>query len=252
MARFLFTIDTKKIDAVLFDLDGVVTKTARRHSEAWKVLFDGFLLSRATSSGETVVPFTDDDYRLFVDGVPRYNGIQSFLRSREIEVPYGNPEDSSEEQTVCGLGNKKNLLFRELLRKNGVEVYESTISLIHRLRDLGIKIAVVTSSKNSSFVLEAAHIADLFEVCVDGKELERLGLSGKPEPDMFVEACERLATEIGRTIVIEDAISGVEAAKKGGFVVIGVNRANIRDELLSSGADVVVDDLAEIGVASTS
>jgi len=239
----MFTIDTKKIQAVLFDLDGVVTKTAKTHAAAWKELFDEYLQTK----GEA--PFSEEDYRRYVDGRPRYDGVETFLQSRGIHLPRGTTEDSPEEETVCGLGNRKNRIFHKVLKEHGVECYESSIALIKKLRESGVKTAVVSSSKNSSTVLEAANITDLFDTSVDGLELERLSLSGKPEPDMFLEAAKRLGAEANRTIVVEDAISGVQAGKKGGFIVIGVDRANIKEALSTAGADVVVSDLSLVDIA---
>ena len=238
----MFTIDTKKIQTVLFDLDGVVTKTAKTHAVAWKELFDEYLQAK----GEP--PFEEEDYRRYVDGRPRYDGVETFLQSRGIVLPRGTSEDSPEEETICGLGNRKNQIFHNVLKEHGVECYESSINLIKELRKKGVKTAVVSSSKNSSTVLEAANISDLFDTSVDGLELERLFLHRKPEPDMFLEAAKRLGAEPKRTIVVEDAISGVQAGKKGGFIVIGVDRANTKEALSTAGADIVVNDLSLVGV----
>jgi alpha,alpha-trehalase len=239
----MFTIDTKKIQAVLFDLDGVVTKTAKTHATAWKELFDEYLHTK----GEA--PFEEEDYRKYVDGRPRYDGVETFLKSRGIDLPRGTPEDSPEEETICGLGNRKNRIFHKVLKEHGVECYESTIALIKKLREKGVKTAIVSSSKNSSIILEAANITDLFDTCVDGLELEKLFLPGKPEPDMFLEAAKRVGAEPNKSIVVEDAISGVQAGKKGGFIVIGVDRTNTKEAFSHAGADTVVNDLSLVGVA---
>ncbi|GAB4363970.1 MAG: hypothetical protein Kow0060_20930 [Methylohalobius crimeensis] len=235
-------------DAVVFDLDGVVTRTAKVHAKAWKTMFDDYLASRTPS----FKPFDiETDYRPYVDGKPRYEGVRSFLESRGIDIPYGDPEDSSDQETICGLGNRKNRLFREMLRTDGVEVYESSLAFIRAVRRAGMQTAVVSSSRNCRAVLEAAGIADLFDARVDGTDLERLGLSGKPAPDMFQEACRRLGTEPQRTVAIEDAEAGVQAGYAAGFgCVVGINRGDRSKALYDHGADVVVDDLAELQVAS--
>jgi len=242
MGRSLFTIDTKRIQAVLFDLDGVVTQTAKTHAMAWKELFDEYLCTKGLSDSFDI----EKDYRQYVDGKPRYDGVESFLLSRGIKLDRGDPEDSPDKETVCGLGNRKNEIFRQLIQKRGVEVYKEAVSLIKTLRERSVKTAVVSSSKNCAFILEAADITDLFDVCIDGIESERLHLAGKPEPDVFVEAARRLFVNPERSIVVEDAVSGVHAGKKGGFVVIAVDRVGNKEALADAGADTVVGDLSVI------
>lgn len=241
------TIGKEAFDAVIFDLDGVITRTAELHAAAWKALFDKYLERRS----EEQEPFDiDTDYRRYVDGKPRYQGVQSFLESRGIELPYGDPDDDPDRETVCGLGNRKNELFRQRLQQDGVKVYESSVELLHDLREQGIRTAIVSSSKNCQAILDAAGIRDLFDARIDGVESARLGLNGKPDPDIFLEAARRLGVEPARAIVVEDATSGVDAGRRGGFGrVVGVDRVGHAEELKQSGADIVVEDLAEIEVA---
>ncbi|MFW6114826.1 MAG: trehalose-phosphatase [Thermodesulfobacteriota bacterium] len=237
-------------DAFIFDLDGVVTKTAKVHEAAWKDMFDEYLSHRAQREGQDFQPFVNTDYLRYVDGKPRYEGVKSFLESRGITLPYGSPEDEPGKETICGLGNRKNELFHALLKKQGVETYPSTIDRIQMLRSKGFKTAIVSSSKNCSAVLEAAHIKDLFDAQVDGLDAERLGLKGKPDPDIFLEAADRLGVEPQRSVVAEDAISGVKAGSSGKFgLVIGVDRGEQEKALKNSGADVIIADLAEITIS---
>jgi alpha,alpha-trehalose phosphorylase len=238
-------------DAVLFDLDGVVTHTARLHAEAWKELFDDFLRRRAAATGEPFRPFdAQADYLAHVDGKPRYEGVRAFLAARGIQLPEGDPGDSPDAWTVHGLGRRKDALFVDRLRRQGVDVFASTIDLIHALRAQGVKTAVVTSSRNGLEVLRAAGIEDLFDARVDGTDAAAFGLPGKPEPDTFLKSAELLGVAPGRALVIEDAVPGVEAGRRGGFgLVIGVDRGGNRDALAAQGADLVVADLGELGVA---
>ena len=244
-------IRVKEIDGLLFDLDGVVTKTAAVHAASWKRLFDEYLAERGERNGDPFRPFDiDSDYRNYVDGEPRYAGVQHFLESRGIALPYGAPDDDPEQETVCGLGNRKNRYFQEHLRKHGVEVYESSIELIRRARSLGLKTAVVSSSKNCAHVVEAAGITGLFDVRVDGVEIARAGMKGKPAPDVFLRAARLMNTEPTRAAVFEDAISGVKAGRNGGFsVVVGVDRTGHPEVLRENGADIVVSDLADLVLA---
>lgn len=241
-------IGRNSFDAVLFDLDGVVTRTAEVHAASWKQLFDGYL--QQISNGSEWKPFDiEQDYRRYVDGKPRYEGVRSFLGSRNIDLPYGSPADPPEKETICGLGNRKNIFFNRQLKKVGVSVYGSSVDLIRMLRKKGFKTAVVTSSKNCVPVLRAANIENLFDVRVDGTHIENEGLHGKPEPDIFLKAAKELGTTPGRSVVFEDAESGVAAGKKGGFgLVIGVDRTGNRDRLLEQGAHRVVTDLSQISV----
>ena len=238
-------------DAVIFDLDGVITQTADLHSFAWKIMFDEFLSRKKNNKKkENFREFTyENDYLPYVDGKPRYEGVKSFLKSRNISIPYGGPSDSPEEMTVCGLGNKKNIIINELIREKGVKVYSSTINLIKKLKDCGIKVGVASSSKNCKIVLDSAKINTLFETRVDGVISAKLGLKGKPEPDIFKTACDNLNTSYHRCVIVEDAVSGVQAGAKGNFgLVIGIARAQNNQELLKNGADIVVNDLSEISV----
>jgi alpha,alpha-trehalase len=239
----------RTIDAVIFDLDGVVTRTARLHAAAWKQLFDDYLAQRAAQRGEPFQPFdADEDYRRFVDGKPRYEGVRSFLESRGIALPYGDPGDPPDRESVCGLGNAKNALFQQLLAQGGVEVFESSVAFIRALKENGVKVGLVSSSKNTAAVLASAGLADLFRVRVDGVEAARLGLAGKPHPDTFLEAARRLGVEPARAAVVEDAIAGVAAGRAGNFgLVIGVVRSGDGTGLRAGGADLVVTDLSELG-----
>jgi alpha,alpha-trehalase len=238
-------------DAVLFDLDGVVTDTAVLHAAAWKQLFDEYLQRRPAEGHPRVRPFAvETDFRQYVDGKPRYEGVRSFLQSRGIALPYGEPTDPPGRETVCGLGNRKDELFHRLLRQQGVRVFPSTVAFIRRLKDAGIKTAVVSSSKNCAAVLHAAGLAGLFDARVDGLESARLYLKGKPAPDTFLGAAARLGADPRRAVVVEDALAGVQAGRAGHFgLVIGVARQGDRTALRQSGADVVVDDLGTIGVS---
>jgi alpha,alpha-trehalase len=248
MSSARFPINRDNIDAVLFDLDGVLTATATIHAACWKRTFDEFLSRRAEGTGETVRPFDkDSDYKLYVDGKPRYDGVSSFLESRGIELPYGDPSDPADRETVCGLGNRKTDMVARVLEEEGVEAFEGSVALVRRLRDEGIKTAVVSSSNNCEAVLRAAGIAGLFDAVVDGGVAVRLGLPGKPAPDTFLEAARRLGVEPDRAVVVEDALAGVQAGRDGGFgLVIGVNREGDAAALRDGGADLVVSDLGEI------
>ncbi len=235
-------------DAVLFDLDGVLTDTARVHATAWKLMFDEFLEARATRGGGSFVPFdSDGDYLAHVDGKPRFDGVRDFLASRGITLPEGTPHDPPDRETVCGLGNRKNDRVEATLEQHGVDVFPSSIEWVRRLRTAGIRTAVVSASANCAAVLRAAEIDDLFEGRVDGVTLEERNLAGKPAPDSFLEAARELGVAPARAVVVEDAISGVAAGRAGGFgLVIGVARADNGDALAEGGAGLVVTDLAEL------
>ncbi len=241
-------IDPERFDAALFDMDGVLTATAELHAQAWKEVFDEYLEDRAGRKGETFRPFEiGTDYLLYVDGKPRQDGVRDFFDSRGIHLPEGDPEDPLEAETHWGIGNRKNERVNELFATRGVRAYEGTLRVLHRLRELGLKTAVVTSSTNCSATLAAAGIEDLFAAQVDGNVARDEGLAGKPAPGTFVEAATRLGVEPRRAIVIEDAISGVQAGRRGGFgLVIGVARHGNQSEMLHNGADVVVQDLGEL------
>ena len=244
--------DTKRVsrdqyDAVLFDLDGVVTDTASIHATCWKQMFDQYLRNRARNR-EAFRPFElATDYRLYVDGKPRFDGVRDFLASRGIHLPECNPEDPTDVQTVCGLGNRKNDLVNLVIADVGVDPYDGTVRFIHQLRRNGFKIAVVTSSQNCTAVLKAAKLDDLFEVQVDGNTIHAQRLAGKPAPDTFLMAAKLLGCEPERTVVIEDAISGVQAGASGRFgLVIGIARKGNAEELKHHGAHLIVDDLGEL------
>ena len=229
--------------AGVFDLDGVITDTASVHSAAWKDLFDDFLARR----GAGFRPFTDEDYYRFVDGRPRYEGVRTFLESRGIELPYGDPDDPPERETVCGLGNRKNIAFNRRLESGGVQVFEGSLKLIDTIKARGLRTALVTSSRNADAVLAAAGIKPLFDVIVDGNEAARRRLKGKPHPDTYRFALEALGVAPGRAFGIEDATSGVEAIRAAGYrLVVGIDRAGQREALLQHGADIVVRDLGEL------
>ncbi|HTI98247.1 MAG TPA: beta-phosphoglucomutase family hydrolase [Dongiaceae bacterium] len=240
-----------KFDAVIFDMDGVVTQTASVHAAAWKDMFDEYLRRRAHTQGEPFGEFnTVKDYLAFVDGRPRYQGVAAFLKSRGISLPLGTPLDSSSMETICGLGNRKNEIFNRIIAANGVAVFPSTLELITALRSRGIHIGLATSSKNGDLVLGKAGVREIFETCVDGLVSAQQGLRGKPEPDIFIWAAANLGTTPERAIVVEDAVSGVRAGANGRFaLVLGIARENNAAELAANGADVVVSDLDEVTVS---
>lgn len=237
-----------KFDAVLFDLDGVITATAKVHAKCWKQAFDEFLKRRAEENNEDFQPFDiEKDYEEYVDGKPRNDGVESFLKSRHIELPQGNPDDPPGKETVWGLGNRKTELFDQALKDEGVDVFAGSVAWLRRLRQQGVKTAVVSSSKHCQAVTEAAGIAGLFDTRVDGKVSAELDLKGKPAPDIFLKAAEMLHVPPEKAVVVEDAIAGVEAGHKGGFgLVIGVDRKGDGEELRQHGADLVVKDLKEL------
>lgn len=240
------TIDPSVLDAVIFDLDGVITDTAAVHLDAWIRMFNGFLEQRA--AGADYAPFTEDDYLQYVDGRPRYDGVRTFLASRGIELPDGDPSDSSDQLTVCGLGNRKNDDFRRALDE-GVQPYPTSVTLVEDLRAAGVRTALVSSSRNAGPVLEAAALSHLFEVRVDGNDVIDRGLPGKPDPALFLDAASQLGVDPARAAVVEDAISGVQAGSRGRFgLVIGVDRTGQAEQLRANGADVVVGDLGELTV----
>jgi beta-phosphoglucomutase family hydrolase len=241
-------ITKDRFDAVLFDLDGVLTDTAKIHAACWKKIFDDFLKQRATGNDKPFLPFDiATDYKLYVDGKPRFDGVRSFLESRGIHLPYGDPDSPPDNETICGLGNRKNEMVKEALESEDVEAYEGSVAFIHHVRSQGIKTAVVSASSNCEAVLRSAGIADLLDVRVDGEVAARRGLPGKPAPDTFLKAGEELGVAPERAVVVEDAISGVQAGRNGGFgLVIGVDRKGDAEALWENGADIVVPDLAEM------
>lgn len=239
----------ERVGTVIFDTDGVITRTASVHRSAWKSLFDQYMRERADAAGSPFVPFTDDDYTRYVDGRSRYDGVEAFLASRDIRLPRGEPTDPPGSATACALGNSKNEYFLAEVRNHGVEPFASTLSLVRDLRRRGIRTAVVSASENCAHVLDAVGAGDLFELRVDGIDLAELGLAGKPDPALFLEAARRLGVSPADAAVVEDALAGVEAGRRGGFgLVVGVDRTGSADELADRGADVVVEDLALLDI----
>jgi beta-phosphoglucomutase family hydrolase len=241
-------ITRDRYDAVLLDLDGVITDTASLHAACWKRMFDEYLRERASQRGEAFRPFDlSSDYRLYVDGKPRFDGVRDFLASRGIRLPEGSPDDAPQAETVGGLGNRKNEFVNAVIEEKGVEVYEGSVKLIRQLHNQGFKIAVVTSSQNCRTVLEAAKLDKSFDATVDGNTVRAQHLAGKPAPDTFLTGAKLLGTEPKRAVVIEDAISGVQAGSNGSFgLVIGVARKGNAEELRRNGAHLVVRDLGEL------
>jgi beta-phosphoglucomutase family hydrolase len=238
----------ERYDAILLDLDGVITDTASVHAACWKQMFDEYLLNRATLRGEPFRPFEiATEYRLYVDGKPRFDGVRDFLTSRGIELPEGSMDDPPEAETVGGLGNRKNDLVNNIIEEKGVEPYEGSVTFIRQLRHQGFKIAVVTSSQNCTAVLKAAKLDHFFDLQVDGNVIHAEHLAGKPAPDTYLRAAKLLGVEPSRAVVIEDALSGVEAGSAGNFgLVIGVARKGNAEELRRHGAHLVVNDLGEL------
>lgn len=235
-------MDLTGYDAVLFDLDGVLTPTAEVHMRAWQRMFSDYLESAGVSE-----PYAESDYFDYIDGKPRYDGVRSFLASRDIELPDGSPDDPPDATTVCGLGNRKNEVFSSVLETEGVTPYAGSVAWLDELTASGTAVAVVSSSRNAPAVLAAAGLADRFEVVVDGVVAASESLPGKPAPDTFWFAAQRLEVPAERAIVVEDALSGVEAGRAGGFgLVIGVDRGTGAQRLMQSGAGLVVSDLAEL------
>ncbi len=229
-------------DAVLFDLDGVITPTAEIHMRAWSEMFNEYLAARGISE-----PYTDEDYFTYVDGKPRYDGVRSFLTSRGIELPDGDPSDPPAATTVSGLGNRKNAAFNAVLARDGIEAYPGSVALIDQLAAAGVKLAIVSSSKNARAVLTAAGLLDRFPVIVDGVVAAAEGLPGKPAPATFLRAAELVGTTPERAVVVEDALSGVQAGHGGRFgLVVGVDRGVGEQALRDAGANIVVADLEEL------
>jgi beta-phosphoglucomutase family hydrolase len=232
--------DLTAYDAVLFDLDGVLTPTAEVHMHAWRTMFEQLF-----AQWDITPPYTDADYFDHLDGKKRYDGVASLLRSRDVEVPWGDPSDDPSEDTVCGVGNRKNTVFSRILRAEGIAPYPGSVALLDVLQAAGTPIAVVSSSKNAVEVLEAAGLRDRFPVVMDGVIAERDHLASKPAPDVFAEAARLLGVDPARSVAVEDALSGVRSAAAAGYaVVVGVDRGVGADDLTAAGATVVVDDLA--------
>jgi alpha,alpha-trehalase len=234
-------------DAVIFDMDGVVTDTTEVHRLAWAAMFDAYLQHAEIRTGRLQQPFGLDDYQRYVDGKHRDDGVRDFLAARGIHLSDGTPDDPVEAETVWGLANRKNAAFQETLAEHGAQVFPSTVHLVRALQAHGIGTAIISASRNCRRVLEAAGVGDLFSVRVDGSESARLGLPGKPDPAVFLEAARRLGADPGRSVVVEDAVAGVQAGRAGHFgLVVGVDRGGHAAELRREGAHVVVDDLAAV------
>jgi len=236
------------IRACLFDLDGVLTQTAREHAAAWKQMFDAYLQDRAKRAGQTFVPFDPvDDYDAYIDGKLRADGTRSFLQSRSISLPEGNPDDPPEAETIHGLSNRKNAILLERLRTQGVQVYEGSVRYLEACKSAGLRRAVVSASANTRQVLESAKLTDYFEAIVDGLVAGREHLEGKPAPDTYLAAARALHLQAQDAAVFEDALAGVAAGRAGKFgFVVGVDRVGQHDALRQHGADVVVNDLHEL------
>jgi beta-phosphoglucomutase family hydrolase len=236
------------VTACLFDLDGVLTQTAKVHAAAWKQMFDEYLRRRAEQQGEKFVPFDQvRDYDEYVDGKPRYDGVKSFLTSRGIDLPQGTPDDPPDAETVDGLGNRKNEIVLKMIHDDGVEPYEGSVRYVKAARDAGLRRAVVSSSTNCRDVLTAAGIIDLFEEIIDGHTTEREHLNGKPAPDTYLAGAKAVGVGPDQAAVYEDALAGVESGRAGNFAfVVGVDRVGQADALKAHGADVVVKDLSEL------
>lgn len=232
--------DLSSYDGVLFDLDGVLTPTAEVHKHAWRTMFTDLFSAWGISP-----EYTDDDYYRYLDGKQRYDGVASLLRSRDVEIPWGDPSDPPSADTVCGVGNRKNEVFAAVLREDGIAPYPGSLALLERLRAAGTPLGVVSSSKNAEEVLAAAGIRDFFRIVMDGVVAAREGLRSKPEPDMFAEGARMLGVDPARSAAVEDAHSGVQSASAAGFaLVVGVDRGAGAQTLLDLGADLVVNDLA--------
>ena len=238
-----------KVRAVIFDTDGVIIATASIHEDAWRAVFDDFLAGRPSSEREDHTPFTSEDYRRYVDGRARADGVATFLASRAVVLEQGTPDDDPARDTVWGVGNRKNERFLSLVRQQGVTAYPSTVALLGQLRARRIATAAVSASENARAMLTAAGVDDLFDTCVDGRDARALRLAGKPDPALFLEAAGRLGVTPGESIVVEDAVAGVEAGRRGGFgLVVGVDRRGSPGDLADRGADVVVPDLSEFDI----
>ena len=238
----------EKVRACLFDLDGVLTDTASVHTKAWKAMFDAFLSDRAKRAGEKFVPFdAAADYRKYVDGKKREDGVRSFLSSRGIDLPDGSPDDPDDAETVYGLGNRKNDMFQKVLERDGVEVFDGSRRYLEAVSSAGLGIAVVSASANTPEVLKITGLDRFIQRRVDGNTLREEHIPGKPAPDSFLRGAQLLDVAPDAAAVFEDALSGVAAGRAGNFgYVVGVDRVGQADELRSNGADVVVTDLAEL------
>ncbi|MCK5095066.1 MAG: beta-phosphoglucomutase family hydrolase, partial [Spirochaetes bacterium] len=235
----------------VFNLDGVITQTARVHAKAWKKTFDQYLQNLSKKTGKTYKSFTyEDDYIPYVDGKPRYQGVKSFLESRDIEIPYGEPADPPGTDTICGVGNRKNEFFRAIVSEEGAVIYETSVAFVKDLLNRGVKVGIASSSMNCRFILDTSGLADLFETFVDGVMSKEFGLKGKPQPDIFLVAANNMGLHPNECFIVEDAITGVEAGKNGNFaLVLGLARSGNAEVLKQHGADIVVEDIGEITYA---
>lgn len=234
-------------DAALFDLDGVVTPTAEVHMRAWSAMFNDYLTALGATTGEAQPPYTDQDYYDYVDGKPRYDGVRTFLAARGITLPEGDHSDPPEAETISGLGNRKNDYFNRVLSEQGVQAYPGSVRLLDALRERQVPMAIVSSSRNAPAVLAAAGVTDYFDTVMHGGVAAERHLAGKPAPDTFLAAAADLGATAERSVVLEDAISGVGAGAAGGFgLVVGVDRGAGAAALTEAGADIVVTDLAEL------
>lgn len=243
-------LHSENLDAVIFDLDGVVTDTRRAHEAAWKRLFDEYAQKKGQERKSAFAPFTHQDYLKHLDGKPRYDGVRDFLSARGINLPPGDPEDSPRKETICGLGNRKDGYFNDWLKKHEVDTFPDALALLHQLKKIGLKTAVISASKNCGKVLENAGITDLFDAKVDGLQMAAQKLPGKPDPAIFLKAAQQLGVEPHRTAVVEDALAGVEAGSKGDFaLVVGVDRSKNQQNaqaLMNSGATLVTPNLRRL------
>jgi alpha,alpha-trehalase len=241
-------MESIELNGAVLDMDGVITQTAKVHARAWKEMFDDYLQQRGPQQDESQAPFDiDRDYRQYVDGIPRYDGVRSFLESRGIELPYGDKHDGADEETICGLGNRKNQIFQRLLQESGVDVYDDAVEQVGNWKRAGWKVAVISSSRNCEAVLKAANVLHLFDAKVDGNDADRLGIQGKPAPDVFLHAAMLIGAEPSQVVIVEDAIAGIEAGRRGHFgLVVGVARNRHDRDLRQAGADRVVHDLREL------
>ncbi len=238
-------LSKSRYDAVIFDLDGVITDTARTHFRSWKAVFDEFL---NRTSGEQFEPFSDSDYRRYVDGLPRFDGIRNFLDSRNIELPEGDNAARPGYDSIQALGMEKNRRYRQRLEAGEISVFDDAITLLEQLRESGFRLGLVSSSRNATLVLETLGLESYFQARIDGVTLANTDLRGKPAPDMFVEAAKQLDVAVERAIVVEDAVSGVEAGRAGGFGLV-IGRGDTEDDrrqLVESGADYAVHRLSEL------
>ncbi|MFD1094833.1 trehalose-phosphatase [Salegentibacter chungangensis] len=238
------------VKAGIFDLDGVITKTARQHAKAWKRMFDEYNEEREDSGKEPFKSFSiEEDYPKYVDGIPRYDGVREFLRSRNIDLPKGSPDDDPHRETICGLGNRKNRLLLEIIKDEGVEVFRKNINQIKQWKADGLRIAVISSSKNCRQILQSTGLEDMFEARVDGVVSQERNIKGKPEPDIFLEAAKELGVSPEEAMIVEDAIAGTQAGKKGNFkLVTGIINGATKEELLQNGADIAVNSLEEVNL----